>query len=110
MEIYKAFKVFGLYFYVSSIRMKKRRTADERMRNMHNILRKKKKMLYKTQNGCCACCGKRFIPEALEIHHIVGINENPGLATNIKNLQLLCHECHVRLHKEKRRAANVAND
>ena len=110
MEICKRFRLFGLYFYVSSIRMKKRRTADERMRNLHNLLRKRKKVLYKTQNGCCACCNKPFIIEALEIHHIVGISENPGLATNIKNLQLLCHECHVRLHKEKQRAANVAND
>lgn len=101
MEVFKSFRLFGLYFYVSSIRMKRRRTIDEKMRNHHKELRKKKLLLYKEQDGCCCNCGRHFGSEALEIHHLVGISENPGLALATSNMVLLCHECHVEVHRER---------
>lgn len=101
MEVYKSFRLFGLYFYVSSIRMKRRRTKDEKMRNHRKTLQKKKLLLYKQQDGCCEMCGRHFGTEALEIHHLVGISENPGLALVTSNLVLLCHECHVKVHQER---------
>lgn len=100
MEVFKSFRLFGLYFYVSSIRMKRRRTIDEKMRNHHKELRKKKLLLYKVQDGCCSNCGRHFGSEALEIHHLVGISENPGLALATSNMVLLCHECHVKVHRK----------
>lgn len=100
MEVFKSFRLFGLYFYVSSIRMKRRRTIDEKMRNHHKELRKKKLLLYKEQDGCCSNCGRHFGSEALEIHHLVGISENPGLALATSNMVLLCHECHVKVHRK----------
>jgi 5-methylcytosine-specific restriction endonuclease McrA len=100
MEVFKSFRLFGLYFYVSSIRMKRRRTIDEKMRNQHKTLRKKKLLLYKQQDGCCEMCGRHFGTEALEIHHLVGVRENPGLALATSNLVLLCHECHVKVHRK----------
>lgn len=100
MEVFKKFKLFGLYFYVSSVRMKRRRSKDEKMRNQRNVLQKKKRLLYKLQDGCCEQCGKPFVPEALEIHHIVSISENPGMALQTRNLMLLCHDCHVEVHRK----------
>lgn len=102
MEVYKHFRLFGLYFYVSSVRMKRRRTTDEQMRNKHKALRKKKLLLYKQQCGCCELCGRHFGTESLEIHHLIGVKENPGLALSTKNMVLLCHECHVSVHRDPR--------
>lgn len=101
MEIFKSFRLFGLYFYVSSIRMKRRRTIDEKMRSQRKVLQKKKLLLYKQQDGCCEMCGRHFGTESLEIHHLVGVRENPGLALVFSNLVLLCHECHLKVHHEK---------
>lgn len=98
MEIFKSFKLFGLYFYVSSIRMKRRRSIDEKLRNNHKALRKKKLLLYKEQGGCCAYCGGHFGTESLEIHHLVSVSENPSLALSTRNMVLLCHECHQKVH------------
>lgn len=98
MEVFKSFRLFGLYFYISNIRMKRRRTIDEQMRNRRNVLQKKKRLLYKLQGGCCEQCGKAFVSEALEIHHIVSISENPSMALQTKNLVLLCHACHQKVH------------
>ena len=100
MEVFKSFRLFGLYFYVSSIRMKPRRSIDEKMRNQRRVLQKKKLLLYKQQDGCCEMCGRHFGTEALEIHHLVGIKENPGLALVTSNMVLLCHECHVKVHRK----------
>ena len=41
MDIYKSWKIFGIYFYVSSIRMKRRRSIDEKMSYQRKVLRKK---------------------------------------------------------------------
>lgn len=100
MEVFKSFRIFGLYFYVSSIRMKRRRTIDEKMRNQRKVLLKKKLLLYESQGGCCEMCGGHFGTEALEIHHLVGVSENPSLALATSNLVLLCHECHVNVHRK----------
>lgn len=101
MEVFKSFRLFGLYFYVSSIRMKRRRTIDEKMRNHHKELRKKKLLLYKLQDGCCSNCGRHFGSEALEIHHLVGVSKDPRMAFRTSNMKLLCHECHVEVHRER---------
>ena len=100
MQVYKCFKLFGLYFYISSIRMKRRRPIDEKMRNQRKVLHKRKMLLYRKNGGCCEFCGKPFAPSALEIHHIIGVTENPGLALVASNMALLCHECHAEVHRK----------
>lgn len=102
MDVFKSFRLFGLYFYVSSIRMKRRRSIDEKMRHYHGVLKKKKLLLYKMREGCCFHCGRHLGTEALEIHHLVGVRENPGLALNTSNLVLLCHECHQKVHSDQK--------
>lgn len=100
MEVYKSFRLFGLYFYVSSIRMKRRRRIDEKMRNHRKVLMKKKQLLYSMNGGSCELCGKHFAPASLEIHHLIGRSENPGLLLQTRNMVLLCHECHVAVHRK----------
>ena len=99
MEVFKQWKAFGLYFYVSSIRMKRCRSVDEKLRNKNKTLRRYKKILYAEQEGCCGDCGK-FVPEdGLEIHHIIGVSEAPGLMLKKRNLVLLCPSCHAECHR-----------
>lgn len=102
MDVFKSFRLFGLYFYVSSIRMKRRRSADEKARNQRKTLQRKKRLLYQLQDGCCEYCGRHLAADALEIHHVIPMSVNPGLALQTKNLILLCHDCHVAVHKNKR--------
>lgn len=104
MEVFKQWKAFGLYFYVSSIRMKRRRSVDEKLRNKNKTLRKYKKILYAEQDGCCADCGE-FVPEdGLEIHHIVGVSKAPNLMLAKRNMVLLCPACHFARHQADREA------
>lgn len=99
MEGFKKFKLFGLYFYVSSIRMRPRRNIDEKMRNQRKVLQRMKPGLYKEQGGICPICGKHFEEYAMEMHHKIGVSDSPNLAMVRKNLVLLCHNCHVEIYK-----------
>lgn len=101
MEVFRQWKAFGLYFYVSSIRMKRRRKIDEKLRNNNKVLRKYKKMLYAEQSGCCADCGEFFTEDGLEIHHLVGVSEAPNLMLAKRNMVLLCPHCHGKRHGAK---------
>ena len=92
-----------------SIRMKRRRSIDEKMRNQRKVLQKKKLLLYKAQDGCCMQCGRHFGTEALEIHHLIGVSENPGLALATSNMVLLCHECHVKVHQPEVRVESAVS-
>ena len=98
MEIFKQWTLFGVHIYVSSIRMKRRRSVDEKLRNKNKTLRKYKKMLYAEQDGCCGDCGAFFTEGGLEIHHIVGVSEAPNLMLAKRNMVLLCPRCHSERH------------
>ena len=102
MEVFKSFRLFGLWFYISSTRMKRRRTVDEKLRSQHSEMKRKKKLLYQWQDGRCQSCGGHFAPDALEIHHIVPLSENPNLALATSNMVLLCHSCHQQMHRPPR--------
>ncbi|MBQ7181077.1 MAG: HNH endonuclease [Bacteroidaceae bacterium] len=99
MEVFRQWKAFGLYFYVSSIRMKRRRSVDEKLRNKDKTLRKCKKSLYAEQGGCCADCGEFLSMDGLEIHHLVGVSEAPNLMLAKGNMVLLCPKCHRGRHR-----------
>ena len=103
-EIFKHFELFGLHFYVSSRRMKRTMRRDEKLKRHRAELARKKRLLYGMQGGRCELCGAHFGPNELEIHHIVGVAENPGLALQTKNLTLLCHGCHLKVHESKERS------
>lgn len=55
-----------------------------------------------TKFGICERCGK---PNARQVHHKVWLNEtninDPEIALNFKNFELLCDVCHQLEHNEK---------
>lgn len=98
MEIYKAFRIGPIYVYVSTRRMKRRSQNEVLTHNHRAKLRRMKRRLYADRGGRCECCGEWYPPEELELHHIVGVTAAPHLVTSWSNLQLLCKECHQKVH------------
>lgn len=105
MEIFYQFKIFGVHVYISSVRMKKRSDMDRKMRNLRKVLQRKKRILFEETGGECERCGQLFPIDGLEIHHIVPTSVNPGLATTMRNLSLVCHDCHQAIHQRKKAPA-----
>lgn len=79
----------------------------------HNINNKTKKKIRETKGGICEDCGRLNGPidkpdERLQIHH--KIPRWKGGTNEIKNLRLLCKDCHDAAHrkyyKEKLRDIN----
>ena len=92
-------KLFGLFFYVSNCRMKKRPIRDLICGGKtQNIIRENKGKLYERQGGKCPHCGGEFDLEAMEYHHILPYNRFPEWKTSIRNGILLCHKCHKEIH------------
>ena len=58
-----------------------------------NEQRKLRKKLLRKVGKKCQDCGKQ---ERLEIHHI----DHNGLNNHLRNLKILCTDCHNRVHKE----------
>lgn len=48
----------------------------------------------------CGLCGREASVDELEIHHLVGVSTAPGLAFILKNLLLVCRDCHRSLHEK----------
>lgn len=95
----KKFRAFGLYFYISNCRMKKRPIRDLMYTNQiqdHCIVIKHK--LYERQGHRCPHCEQPFGYEQLEMHHILPLSRFPELGQSIRNGILLCHACHKEVH------------
>lgn len=54
-----------------------------------------KVLMYKKHHGCCQNCGRKT---TLDVHHLT--YENIG-HENLKQLKLLCRDCHYRMHRMK---------
>lgn len=93
-------KLFGLYFYVSNCRMKKRPIRDLICGGgkTRDIIFENKQKLYKRQGGKCAHCGVEMPSEAMEYHHVLPYNRFPEWKTSIRNGLVLCHRCHKEIH------------
>ena len=71
-------------------------TADERV-NIRHYLKSKQDKIRKRIDGekvKCEKCGSAF---DLEWHHVIPFSE--GGDDSDENLQVLCHPCHVALHR-----------
>lgn len=100
-------KIWKIYIYISSCRMKPRVKSDDLRRNKRNKLTRKKIMIYEKKGGCCELCGSHFPLSELQIHHIRPVNLYLELISKESNLRLLCAECHVKVHKI---SAEIADD
>lgn len=95
----RLFKFCGLYFYVSTCRMKKRPIRDL-MFNQKNqdIIKGYKEKIYERQGGRCLECGQHIEYRDMELHHVLPYARYPELKTSIRNCVLLCHRCHKEVH------------
>ena len=93
----KKWRVFGLNFYVSNVRLKKRPLRGT-MDVHHERYNMNKRKLYERQCGLCPHCGKPFNYEELEFHHILPVSRFPEYALSIRNGIMLCHACHKEVH------------
>lgn len=98
MEFCKCMRIGPVYLYVSTRRLKGRYKHSDILRKNHKKLQRIKREKWKEGDGRCEECGKRFRIEEMELHHIVPLSKNAFLVTAISNLQLVCPECHARLH------------
>lgn len=94
----KKIRLFGLNFYVSNCRMKKRRRRDYLDSRYRWIFEELKEKLYTRQDGKCPHCGMEFEKHEMEMHHILPVGRFPELQMSIRNTMLLCHQCHQEVH------------
>ena len=95
----RKFRLFGLYFYISTCRMKKRPKRDILYtNNIQDRCVRNKHTLYERQEGKCPYCGRSFEYERMELHHILPLSRFPELGTSIRNGIMLCHDCHKEIH------------
>ena len=99
MDFTKRFSFFGIYVYVSSHRLKRRGRREDYYRKHRKRLLRLKRRVYRKSGGVCGVCGCRFSIDALEVHHIIPLRDRPDLLLCRENVALLCHACHLRVHK-----------
>jgi len=57
---------------------------------------KDRKFFFEKYNYSCNTCGSS---EKLQLHHIIPVFENPNLALDKDNIEVLCKKCHSEHHK-----------
>ena len=95
-------KVYSFHVYLTMCSMRERkRTHGERKKNRLRLIRINKL----NEIGSCELCGKELSMSTSELHHIKPVSQFPELRYDPDNMMLLCHDCHVGLHKEVQRKA-----
>lgn len=89
--------LFNIYFSWRPLRT--RQQNRDTGANKSRRKRLKHKLLEQNGGGVCAICGKPLVWETASVHHIVPYSQCPEREFDITNLQLLCCDCHVRLHQ-----------
>lgn len=66
----------------------------------HRFSKTMKRKALKRAGGCCTVCHTKgdLKWNPLEPHHIVPVSQ--GGETTMENLQIVCRECHVKIHQE----------
>lgn len=92
-------RLFGVYFYISNCRLKRRKHRDILFRGFTgDHIKHNKELLYERQQHLCAMCGQEFEMSKMEYHHILPFARFPELKTRIVNGIVLCHHCHKEIH------------
>ena len=93
-----SWRFLGIYFTLSSCRVKMRLSNHNRSAKLAQDSRDIKGQLYKKQDGICPHCGKKFEVSYMELHHILPWARFPELRQKKRNQLLLCHDCHKEIH------------
>ena len=94
----RSWRLLGMYFTLSSCRVKMRLDKHKRNGNLARNEREMKKQRYEKQHGVCPMCGKHFDLQWMEFHHVLPWCKFPELRAIKKNHMLLCHDCHKEIH------------
>lgn len=54
--------------------------------------------VYERSQGICECCGKPVSLKDGQMHHILPVQAFKELCCDMNNTQLLCYDCHKRVH------------
>ena len=93
----KCFKIGKWWFYVSDRRMRMPKSENKIWRERRfQFLRR---VIYNDRGAHCEECGKYLPIDGYEVHHLIPVSKRPDLMCSLKNLQLLCPECHSEAHK-----------
>lgn len=99
-HFYHVFRIFGLNIYMTTLRLRRRQSRDER--NPGRLSKKPscvtKRILYAETCGCCQYCGKQFPYKNIQLHHVLPWWKFPEYDGDIRNSMLLCNDCHKTLH------------
>lgn len=102
MDFYKLIRIGPLRIYITTRRMKKMdRQEPLRKKNRHK-LKFIRSQLIRNNGRHCQDCGGMFPKKKLELHHVVPVCDRPDLITDMENLRILCHECHMKYHRRQR--------
>ena len=93
-----SWRLFGIYFTMSSCRVKMRTSDHNRSGRQAQDSRDIKGKMYENQYGICPHCGKHFEMSYMELHHVLPWSRFPELRAKRKNQLLLCHDCHKEIH------------
>ena len=91
----RTWKIFGVFLTISNVRVKKRQLRD--CQSHHPIFNEKKR-LYRLNDGRCMECGKPFVMEDMQIHHVFSYHRFPELNYVNDNMMLVCRSCHFEIH------------
>ena len=75
--------------------------GEEKKRKRRRVSKADIRKLWEKQKGRCAMCGRRLKPYAYHVDHKKPIAL--GGSNSIRNLQLLCPECHMIKTQEDRK-------
>lgn len=89
------FGQLNIYFSWKPLRTRLQNRDIGTAKNKRKAL--KRKLL--NRGGYCEICGKPLVWETASVHHIVPYSQDPSKEFDINNLQLLCCDCHVRVHQ-----------
>lgn len=99
MEFLKRFRVLGFNVYVTTYTMTRKSEVQKARERNRRRLQLMKRKLYRRNGGCCMVCGKKLSRRELEIHHVVPVSEDRSKVAKLSNLMIVCHECHVGIHR-----------
>lgn len=92
-------RLFGLRFYVSTVRLKRMNPSmARRSGKISEAISAYKNRHYRLNGGMCDVCGRKVDRDEIQLHHVLPFYEFPQYGTNPRNMEIVCPDCHHSLH------------